>query len=276
MTIAPTADSGLPVTVTSADAAVFTVDGMTVTLHATGTCGLLARRPGTANWTAAPTSRSASPSAGAPRASRSRTTADRGRRGSGHPHRHRHVRPAGHVHHGDPRRVHGRRRRRHPRAGRHLHRHADQPGDAGSDPAARVDGTFTVTGDAQTVTFAAPETAALTDGTVTLVATATSGLPVAVTGTTPKVCTVTGPVVTPRTPAVCTVTATQPGDAGHAAAPPVTHTFTVARGAQRITFTSPAGRSYAGGPLTVAPTASSYLRSCSAAAAGACAPSTGT
>ncbi|MEV4131956.1 hypothetical protein AB0J72_07300 [Dactylosporangium sp. NPDC049742] len=136
---------------------------------------------------------------------------------------------------------------------------ATQPGDGHWDPAPAVDATFTVTGDAQTITFPTPPTTPLTDETVHVSATATSRLPVAITSNTPKVCTIAGTVVTLRTPGRCTVTATQRGDATHAAAPPVTHTFTVARGAQRITFPQPDTRSVLDGPLTMAPSATSYL-----------------
>ncbi len=257
VTIDPAANSGLPVTVTSADPAVCTVTGTTVTLHATGVCVLRAQRPGTAHWAAATdvevrftvgrgqqtiTFTPPPPTAAGAGAVTLTATAT-----SGLPVTYTATTPdvctvAGAV-------------VTLVRAGT-CTVHADQPGDATWDPAPRVDGTFTVTGDAQTITFAEPPPAVLTDATVTLSATATSGLPVTFTTETPGVCTVARRTVTLRTPGTCTVTATQRGSAGHAAAPPVRHTFTVSRGAQRVTFDQPAST---GGPFTVAPAASSYL-----------------
>ncbi|MEV4514774.1 hypothetical protein AB0K00_38175 [Dactylosporangium sp. NPDC049525] len=260
VTIAPAANSGLPVTVTSADAGVCTVAGPTVTLHATGTCVLLARRPAAANWTAAPDvevrftigkgSQHIAVTAPPPTAAGAGAVTLAATATSGLPVTFTAATPAVCTVAGSVVTL--------VRAGT-CTVHADQPGDAGWDPAARVDGTFTVTGDAQTITFAAVPGAVLTDGTVTLVAAATSGLPVTFTGESPRVCTVAGAVVTLRTPGACTVTATQPGDAGHAAAPPVRRTFTVARGVQRITLAELPGRSFADGAFTVAPVASSYL-----------------
>jgi hypothetical protein len=260
VTVAPTANSGLPVTVTSTATAVCTVAGTVVTLHATGACVLLARRPATANWTAAPDvevrftvgrgTQSIAFTPPPPTAAGAAAVTLAATATSGLPVTFTTAAPAVCTVAGAVVTL--------VRAGT-CTVHADQPGDAAWDPAARVDGTFTVTGDAQTITFAPVADAALTDGTVTLTATATSGLRVTFTAGPARVCTVAGTLVTLRTPGPCAVTATQPGDAGHAAAPPVTHTFTVARGAQRITFAQPPGRSFTDGPLTVAPTASSFL-----------------
>ncbi|MFC4042946.1 hypothetical protein ACFO1B_31345 [Dactylosporangium siamense] len=255
--IAPSADSGLPVAVTSTDPAVCTVTGGSVTLHATGTCVLVARRPGTASWAAAPdvevrftVGRGAQHIAFTPppaTAAGARTVTLTATATSGLPVTFTAATPAVCA-------VAG--------AAVTLVRtgtctvHADQSGSAGWEPAARVDGTFTVTGDAATITFAAVPDTALTDGPVRLAATATAGPRVAFAGSTPQVCTVAGSVVTLRTPGRCTVTASQPAAT---AAPPVTQTFTVTRGWQRIAFPPPAGRSYTDGPLTVAPAASSFL-----------------
>ncbi|GAB3839748.1 hypothetical protein GCM10027610_046120 [Dactylosporangium cerinum] len=257
VTIAPSADSGLPVAVTSADPAVCTVAGATVTLHATGTCMLVARRPGTASWAAAPdvevrftVGRGAQhitfppPSATAAGAGPVTLTATAT---SGLPVTFTAATPAVCTVAGAVVTL--------VRTGT-CTVHADQPGSAGWEPAARVDGTFTVTGDAATIAFAAVPDVALTDGPVRLAATATAGTRVAFTGSTPRVCTVAGSVVTLRTPGRCTVTASRPGPDP---APPVTQTFTVTRGEQHIVFPPPAGRSYPDGRLTVAPAASSFL-----------------
>ncbi|MDG6106580.1 hypothetical protein Daura_26535 [Dactylosporangium aurantiacum] len=260
VTIAPAANSGLPVTVAGAAPAVCTVAGGTVTLHAVGTCVLRATRPATANWTAAPDvevrftvgrgAQQVTFPAPPPTAAGAGTLTLAAAATSGLPVTYAAATPAVCTVAGAVVTL--------VRAGT-CTVHADQPGDAAWEPAARATATFTVTGDAQTVTLAPVPDTRLTDGTVTLRAAATSGLPVRFSAAPRDVCTARGAVVTLRTPGRCTVTAAQPGDAGHAAAPPVRHTFTVTRGAQRITVTQPPARNVLDGPFTVAATASSYL-----------------
>jgi hypothetical protein len=62
---------------------------------------------------------------------------------------------------------------------------------------------------------------------VALSATATSGQPVAFASNTPIVCRVQGASAILTSGGTCSITASQTGNAAHAAAPPVTHTFTV-------------------------------------------------
>lgn len=264
--IAPAANSGLPVTVTSADPTVCTVaggtvaSGTTVSLHATGTCVLRASRPATANWTAAPdvevrfavgraaqriTFPAPPPTAAGAAAFTPAATAT-----SGLPVTYTSATPAVCTVAGTAVTL--------VRAGT-CTVHADQPGDAAWEPATRATATFGVTGDAQTITFAPVPDTPLTDGTVALTAAATSGLPVRFTAAPRDVCTVRHAVVTLHTPGRCALTATQPGDAGHAAAPPVLHAFAVTRGAQQITVARPPHRDLTDGPFTVAAAASSYL-----------------
>jgi FG-GAP-like repeat/Beta-propeller repeat len=67
--------------------------------------------------------------------------------------------------------------------------------------------------------------------------TATSGLTVTFTSTTPTICTVSGTAVTLLTTGTCTIIASQAGNAGFIAATPVTQSFTVTIGAaQSIGF----------------------------------------
>ena len=78
----------------------------------------------------------------------------------------------------------------------------------------------------QTIDFPAlPNTSPI--GTVTLHATASSGLPVSYSSTTPTICTVSGSVVTPTAAGTCTIEATQGGNADYNPAPPVSQSFTV-------------------------------------------------
>ena len=112
---------------------------------------------------------------------------------------------------------------------------------------------------AQSITFANP--GAQTVGTtLTLTATASSGLMVAFASTTTGVCTVTGTTATFLTAGTCTIQAMQPGKATYAVATPVTQSFTVSGGltAQTITFANP-GAQTVGTPLTLSATASSSL-----------------
>ena len=88
--------------------------------------------------------------------------------------------------------------------------------------------TFTVpTFQTQTITFSQPASAHVADGTVTLAATATSGLPVTYTSSTPAVCTVSGNTVTLLDVGTCSIDADQAGDSTFQLAPTVTQSFTV-------------------------------------------------
>ncbi|MFF5225756.1 hypothetical protein [Dactylosporangium sp. NPDC000521] len=264
VTVTPSVSSGLPATVTSANPAVCTVTGASsagtaVALVAVGTCVLRADRAGTSDWSAAATAEVSFPVVRGsqtitfppqPPAAAGATVTLSATASSGLPVTYTASNP-------DVCTVAGTTVTLWVAGSCTIH--ATQPGDGRWSPAPAADATFAVTRDAQTITFSAPPTTPVTDETVRVSATATSRLPVAITSNTPTVCTVDGAVVTLRTPGRCTVTATQRGDATHAAAPPVTHTFTVARGTQRITFPRMAARSVLDGPLTVAPSASSYL-----------------
>ena len=111
----------------------------------------------------------------------------------------------------------------------------------------------------QTITFANP--GPQTVGTpLTLIATASSGLPVSFASQTTSVCTVSGTTATFLTTGTCTIQATQSGNSTYAAATPVTQSFTVnaALIAQTITFANP-GPQTVGTPLTLVATASSGL-----------------
>lgn len=118
---------------------------------------------------------------------------------------------------------------------------ADQSGGDGYAAADQVSTTFTVATApvppappvpptppappapaAQTITFDAP-TSLLGTAPMALLASAGSGLPVGLAVVSGP-CTLTGPTLSAGGPGSCTVEATQPGDATHAAAPPVRRT----------------------------------------------------
>lgn len=122
---------------------------------------------------------------------------------------------------------------------------ATQPGNAdwswqqrvytAADPITR---SFPIHGDVvpQTIAFGTAPTLQVGGGAQTLTATATSGLPVTLTSTTPSVCTVAGTKVTPVAAGSCVIEAAQAGNVGqpeaahgveYAAAPVVSTTIAV-------------------------------------------------
>jgi hypothetical protein len=84
----------------------------------------------------------------------------------------------------------------------------------------------TVTPQSQTISFAAIP-AQTSGSTLTLTATASSGLPVSYSSSTTSVCTVSGSTVSLLAAGTCTVVAAQAGNASYAAAASVTQSFTV-------------------------------------------------
>ena len=112
---------------------------------------------------------------------------------------------------------------------------------------------------AQTISFAAPATQAFGTAPPDLVATASSGLVVSFASTTPAVCTVNGTVLTLVATGTCTVSASQAGNAAYAAAAPVSNSWTVAPGAQTISFISPGNQTLGSPAPALTATASSAL-----------------
>jgi hypothetical protein len=103
---------------------------------------------------------------------------------------------------------------------------ATQAGNSTYAAATPVSQSFTVNGEAQTITFANPGTQ--TVGTpLTLSASASSSLTVSFASTTPSVCTVSGTTASMLTPGTCTIQATQAGNSAYAAATVATQNFTV-------------------------------------------------
>ena len=131
---------------------------------------------------------------------------------------------------------------------------ADQPGNTDYAAAPSVTQKFTVTPGSQTITFGAIPNRALGTGQLAIGATASSGLPVSFTSTTPAVCTVSASGVTSGamlallTKGTCTIQASQTGNANYAAAKSVVQTFTVIAGTLTIGSVLNAG-SYAPIPM---------------------------
>jgi uncharacterized protein (TIGR03437 family) len=111
----------------------------------------------------------------------------------------------------------------------------------------------------QEITFPQPSDRGLSDGNLTLTATASSGLPVTFAGVTNPVCTVSKGVVTLVTVGTCTVFAIQLGDTRYSPAPYVQRSFTITKNTQSITFAALVDRTIDLSPFTVTATASSGL-----------------
>lgn len=104
---------------------------------------------------------------------------------------------------------------------------ASQPGNSVYSPAPPVTQNFVVNLLPQTISFVSIATQMI-NTPVPLVATASSGLPVIFSSSTPSVCTVASSTATLLSVGTCTIQATQPGDgAVFAPAPTATQSFTV-------------------------------------------------
>jgi hypothetical protein len=139
---------------------------------------------------------------------------------------------------------------------------ADQAGDATYNAAAPVTQTLGVAKTHQTITFASLPNIPVGHAPITVAATASSGLAVTFTTTTPSVCVAgatNGSTITIVGGGTCTVRATQAGNDLFDAATPVARSFTVVRTSQTITFPTPPHTTVAHSPVTVAATASSHL-----------------
>ena len=139
---------------------------------------------------------------------------------------------------------------------------ADQPGNDTFNAATPVQRSFNVTRAQQAITFAALSPRTMLQSPATVSATASSGLAVTFSTTTPGVCTsggTNGATITLVTAGLCTVQADQAGSATFAAAPLAQQNFTVTKVDQTITFNSLSDRTVLQTPLPVAATASSAL-----------------
>jgi len=103
---------------------------------------------------------------------------------------------------------------------------------------------------AQTITFAPPGNRNF-GTTSALVATASSGLAVTLTSSTPQVCTVSGTALTAVAPGTCSITASQSGSPAFSPAAPVTQTFAILVPGGEVTIATPSlAHAIAGAPYT--------------------------
>ena len=142
---------------------------------------------------------------------------------------------------------------------------ANQAGNATFAAAPQVQRSVTVTAVVktnQTITFAALANRTGAQSPVTVAATASSGLPVTFTTTTPTVCTAggtNGTTITLLKTGTCTVVAAQAGNGIFNAAPSVTRSFTVSKAQPDDHARGVAESHGAQSPVTVTATASSGL-----------------
>jgi len=141
---------------------------------------------------------------------------------------------------------------------------ANQAGNANYNPAPAVGPlNITIGQAAQTISLTQPATDITfvygSATTVTLQATASSGLPVTLTPSDTSVCTVTGNTANILTAGTCTITATQGGVPNYFPAAAVTRIITVSKAPQTITFGALPSRTFGEPPFAVSATASSGL-----------------
>ncbi len=140
---------------------------------------------------------------------------------------------------------------------------ADQAGNGSFSAAPQVTQNIVIAAASQTITFGAQtgKTFGAAPFALSPLATASSGLAVSYSSTTPTICTISGTTVTIVAAGTCTIAADQAGNATYSAAPQVTQSITIAKGNQTITFGAQTGQNLGATPFTISPlaTASSGL-----------------
>ena len=136
---------------------------------------------------------------------------------------------------------------------------AVQAGNANYNAATPAVQTFTITPSTQTITFNALSSLSLSAGTVPLSASATSGLIVTFSSSTPSVCTVSGVLLNLLTVGNCTVQASQLGSANFQPVTAPSQTFSISQGTQTITFAFLQNVTFGTAPIALIATATSSL-----------------
>ena len=136
---------------------------------------------------------------------------------------------------------------------------ASQAGNATYAAAPSVLRSFSVNQATQTIAFGPLANAAITTGSATLTATATSGLPASFSSANTGVCTIAGNSVTLVSVGACSITASQAGNANYSAAANVLQGFTVTQGSQTISFGPLSSVALGSAPVVLATTTTSGL-----------------
>jgi hypothetical protein len=124
--------------------------------------------------------------------------------------------------------------------------------------AVTVNNNFSVTLPAQTITFQPITGTQMALTTVDLTASASSGLTVQFSSSSPSVCTVSGATASLLRSGQCAIVASQPGSSSYAAAPNTSQLFTVHQTTQTVSFPA-IGNQTVGAQVTLSATASSGL-----------------
>jgi hypothetical protein len=119
--------------------------------------------------------------------------------------------------------------------------------------------TVAITAISQTISFSPTSALTLDQSPFTLVASASSGLPVTITSSSASVCSVSGFYLTLVSAGNCVLSASQLGGSGYAAAPPVSKTIVLSTKAQTISFSAPSALTLGQSPYTLVASASSGL-----------------
>ena len=136
---------------------------------------------------------------------------------------------------------------------------ASQAGDDDYLAASPVLQTLTVNQAAQSISFNALSSPTYGDGPIVLVATSTSGLPVAFESSTESVASISGNTLTINGAGTTTISALQIGDGNYTSAGIVFQTLTVNRAEQSISFDAIPTSTYGDGPIALSASASSSL-----------------
>ena len=138
---------------------------------------------------------------------------------------------------------------------------ANQAGNTNFAAAPQVTQSFAISQAAQTITFGAQPARGFSASpqAINPLATASSGLAVTYSSTTPGVCSVSGSTFTSITLGTCTIAANQAGNANFSAAAPVSQSFTINQGTQTISFGGLSNQSMGAAPILISATASSGL-----------------
>ena len=135
---------------------------------------------------------------------------------------------------------------------------ASQPGNVSYLPATPVSQLITVNQGSQFITFDPLPEVAVDQGSYTLQAYSSSGLPISYTSSDPSIAIISGNILTPLTPGTVTITASQPGDANFLPAIPVSQPLVIKPNSQYITFFVPSA-TYGDPDFTLNAVASSGL-----------------
>ena len=137
---------------------------------------------------------------------------------------------------------------------------ASQDGNESYNPAPPVERSFVIEKAAQEILFDPLDNQPLGVASITVAASATSGLSITFASNTADVCTVTGTTVTLLSGGICTLAASQPGNKNYLAADSVSQSFRViGKSAQSIDFPPLEDKIFGDAAFVISATATSRL-----------------